>query len=378
MRTVTLDELLTSLDDDPARLAVCADMLLAAGEPQGQLMAKHLAGLRDEPLEEELAALVRSTLGVGEPLNGMRRLELEWKAGFVDALKWTGVGWTGFADVERFVRTLTELTTLPADLVPSLDWDPRTAPLRLRAHRLLTRVRTLHLAPWDVRPDYEPLWELLGEVGLPPRVRCLVADDVPHPRRDTHQLTWVSLGDLTAAWPVFAQLEALHLRGSYLTPGRIVLPEARAFTLVSSTFTDVEALRAAHWPKLERLSVCFGDDSYVEAGASLDAVRALLREVPPTVKHLGLRNLPFTDELLPYLAKSPTLRQLETLDLSAGVLLDGAPALRTHVDAFRHLARLDVTDTGLPDFEALALELPALFRGEQWRDKTRRYVSLTE
>lgn len=368
---MTLDALLSSLDDDAARLAVCADMLLAAGEPQGQLMAKHLAGLRDEALEAELGALVSSTLG-------SPHLALDWRAGFVDALRWTGLRWSGFADVERFVRTLTELTTLPADLVPSLDWDPRTAPLRLRAHRLLTQLHTLHFAPWDVRPDYQRLWELLAEVGLPPRVRRLVADDVPHPRRDTHQLTWISLGDLTAAWPAFAQLEALHLRGSYLTPGRIVLPKARAFTLVSSTFTDVAALRAAHWPKLETLSVCFGDDSYVEAGASLEAVRALVREVPPTVKHLGLRNLPFADELVPFLAGSQAVARLETLDLSLGVLLDGAPALRTHAAAFRHLARLDVTDTGLPDFEALALELPALYRGEQWRPKTRRYVSLTE
>lgn len=124
--------------------------------------------------------------------------------------------------------------------------------------------------------------------------------------------------------------------------------------------------------------MCFGDDSYVERAVSLDEVRALLREVPPTVRHLGLRNLPFTDELVPHLARAPVLRQLETLDLSLGVLLDGAEALREHAASFRHLTRLDVTDTGLPDFDALKLELPALFRGEQWRDKAGRYPSLTE
>ncbi|MFZ5443120.1 MAG: hypothetical protein ACOZQL_24140 [Myxococcota bacterium] len=357
---------------------MCADALLSLGEPQGQLIATHLAGLRDEPLEQELTGSLERMLSVEPTTRSLPRLAVDWRFGCVEALRWTGAAWDGFEPLERFVRALVELTTTPAELVASLDWDARLAPERLRVHRLLARLRTLHVAPWNVRPDHQPLWRLLREVGLPPRVRELVIDDVPHPRRDTHQLTWVELGDLSDTWPALAQLEALWLRGSYLSTGRIVLPNARAFTLVSSTFTDVDALRAADWPMLETLSVCFGDDSYAERAVSLDEVRALLRELPPTLKHLGLRNLPFTDELLPFLARWPGLARLESLDLSLGVLLDGARALRELAPAFRHLVRLDVTDTGLPDLEALQREVPGLWRGRQWRDKAARYVSLTE
>lgn len=370
-----LDTLIATLDDEsPSQRAVCADALLSAGEAQGQLMAKQLAGLRDDALERELEGAVRRVLGVEDE----QALKLEWRAGFIDAVRWTGARWGGPGPLEAFLGALVQLTTTPAELVASLDWDARLAPERLRVHRLLARVRTLQVAPWAVEPNYSLLWDFFARHGLPPRVRHFIADDVPHPRRDTHQLTWVLLGDLSGAWPSLAQLETLYLRGSNLAPGRIVAPNLRAFTLVSSTFTEVDVLRAARWPKLETLSVCFGDDSYVERAVSLDEVRALLREVPPTVRHLGLRNLPFTDGLVPHLARAPVLRQLETLDLSLGVLLDGAEALREHAAAFRHLTRLDVTDTGLPDFDALKLELPALFRGEQWRDKAGRYPSLTE
>jgi hypothetical protein len=89
-------------------------------------------------------------------------------------------------------------------------------------------------------------------------------------------------------------------------------------------------------------------------------VLVLLEALAQTVTHLGLRNLSFTDELVPALARSPALQRLEVLDLSLGVLLDGAAPLRRHADAFRHLHRLDVTHTGLRDFEALQAVIPAL------------------
>jgi hypothetical protein len=147
---------------------------------------------------------------------------------------------------------------------------------------------------------------------------------------------------------------------------------------VTSTLDGVAELRSARWPKLKTLSVCFGDDRYNATPCTEGEVAALIREVPPTVTHLGLRNLPFTEALLEVLAGSAVLPRLEVLDLSLGVLLEGRAPLLRLASKFAHLVRLEVTDTGLPDFEAVKQVIPGLTRGPEWRTKVHRYVSLME
>lgn len=366
-----LDELIATLKEDPARFAVCADALLAAGEPQGQLMALHLRGLADPALEGELGQLVRRVLGEVE-------VEFGWRWGFIDAVRWSG--WNGFEPIEDSYVELARLLRTKVELVPALPWSKDiSASDRLRVHRLLSRLKTLHIGPWEGRPRHDQLWQLLAREGLPPSVTELIASDVPHPHRDEHQITWVELGDLSLAGDSLRQLERLRLRGSYLHLGQLDLPRLEEFSLFSSTFSEVSAIRSARWPRLQKLSLAFGDETYNPRTTPIDELVALVREVPVTVKHLGLRNLLHTDALIAPLAKSAVLKRLTQLDLSFGVLLErGAASLEQHAAAFAHLEVLDVTDTGLTRFDEMKERIPGLHRGPEWRTKVERYVSVSE
>lgn len=374
---LTIDEFITSLEqrDDPVVLAVCADALLAAGDPHGQVMTAHLQGVRDEAAEGEVEAVLRHVLN--DPPGKVRSSRYQWRAGFIDT--WRQPSYVPLPKTLATLELLFELLRTPLELVPAMQWTRScTTAERIRSRRALGRMGTLHVAPWDGRTNYDPLWDFFAREGLPSSIRHFIADDVAEPNHDEHQLTWVELGQLGPVWPAFRQLESLHLRGSYVSLGDIDAPALEHFTLVTSTLSSVAELRSARWPKLKTLSVCFGDDRYNPTPCTEADVATLIREVPPTVTHLGLRNLPFTEALLEVLARSAVLPRLEVLDLSLGVLLDGQEPLLRLASKFSHLLWLDVTDTGLPDFEAVKQVIPGLTRGPEWRTKVQRYVSLME
>jgi len=371
---VTLDEIIAALGDDSSRYEICADALLAEGEPQGQLMALQLRGLDDAKLSSELIALTRTILGADDDDDG---LDLEWHRGFLVAARFGG--FRGFDRLAEQLRWLTKFVNTDPQLVVAFPWrEGQTPEERVRVHRLLRRLRTLHVGPWDIRPRHDALWTLLADIGLPHTVEHLILDDVPHRHRDEHQITWVELGDPDGVWPAVSRLPPPSLPGSYLPPGETRAPELRRLTITSSTFNDTAAIRTAQWPKLEELDVAFGDGEYISVPVAIDDVKAMVRELPSSVTRLGLRNLPFTDELIPWLAKSPILPRLTHLDLSLGVLFGAETALEEHATAFTHLTRLDVTDTGLDEFEQLTRRIPGLHRGPQWRQKDHRYVSIRE
>ncbi|MFO0599254.1 MAG: hypothetical protein U0228_28365 [Myxococcaceae bacterium] len=368
---MNLDELL-----ELSERQVCADALLSAGEVQGQVMAMQLRGLRDEAAEQELESLVRLILH-GEAATDGETVVLEWDRGFVSAVRWPG--YEGWEFLEQGLLALIELLSTPAELVQALPWNPKFGAVeRVKARRALMHLRTVHLGPYEIRPSMNDLWRLIGEHPLPPMVKELIVADVPHRHRDEHQITWLELGNVSLAWPGLRQLESLSLRGSWPLFGEIDLPALKRFAIETSTLSSVDEFRAARWPKLESLSLSFGDDRYNPTPCPLEDVKALIRELPTSLKHLGLRNATFTEQLIPVLARSMVLPHLESLDLTWGVLLDGAPVLLEHATALRHLHRLDVTDTGLQDFVEVQRAIPGLFRGSEWRTKTHRYVSISE
>lgn len=363
-------------EDDRNALAIIADALQAEGDAHGQLIALHLRGLHDRRLEIEHEALIAHVLDAND---SSAPVELEWRDGFVRTLRLGGR--RGFDRLAEQLVWWFQLLDAPLELVPALPWrEGQTIHERQRVRRLLARPLTLHIGPWEIRPQHTALWTLLRDHPLPRNIDALVIDDVPSSDNLPHQITWVDLGNLDGVWPSFAHLRRLHLRGSYARLGEIVAPELRAFTLESSTFNDVERVLSAQWPKLETLSLAFGDGEYVSVPASMQQVRALIRELPESVRHFGLRNLPFTDELIPVLAASRTLPHLTTLDLSLGVLFGAEEVLLEHAAAFRHLRQLDVTHTGLDEtgLEHLRAAIPGLFIEPGSNPKYGRYVSISE
>src|SRR5262249_6441777 len=176
----------------------------------------------------------------------------------------------------------------------------------------------------------------------------------------------------------------LILQSGSLELGTIEAPELRHFEVRTGglTFANIQSVCAAAWPKLERLILWFCDENYGAEGG-VDEIRAILEgKGLAQVKHLGLMNAVFTDDLCQMIHEAKILPQLETLNLSMGTMSDeGAQALAAHAQAFKHLARLDVSDNCMSE-EGVAL-LAGLCREVNTADQRDygeedRYVSVGE
>jgi hypothetical protein len=128
-----------------------------------------------------------------------------------------------------------------------------------------------------------------------------------------------------------------------------------------------------------------GDENY-GAGGDLKSIRPILEgKGLGKLRHLGLMNAEFTDAICEALPRAKVLGQLETLDLSMGMMSDeGARALAEGKKALEHLERLDVSDNFLTQqgIDLLRGICAEVVTGEQkepydW-DEDGRYVSVGE
>jgi hypothetical protein len=132
--------------------------------------------------------------------------------------------------------------------------------------------------------------------------------------------------------------------------GKIEAPELRSFEVRTGglTLDNIKSVTSAKWPSLERLVLWFGDEGYGAQGGLEDIEPLLSGKGLGKLKHLGLQNADFTDELCGVLHKAKILPQLESLDLSMGTMSHaGAEALAAHAQAFAHLKQLNVEDNYL-------------------------------
>ena len=123
----------------------------------------------------------------------------------------------------------------------------------------------------------------------------------------------------------------------------------------------------------------FGDDNYGAEG-DLDAIKLLLDgKGLPALRHLGLKNCQFADDIARVIGKSKILPQLETLDLSLGNMSDeGADALVASKAAFANLKGLDSSANCFSEGHVEGL-CPGLKAGDQRDDDGEdRYVAVGE
>ena len=257
------------------------------------------------------------------------------------------------------------------------------------AARFLSSLRLgLPNNPEDGECDYGSVVKALAKHEALPRLRTLYVGDIT---QEESECSWIALGDWSKMWPQLKNLRTLTFRGgSDLKLGSINLPELRSLTIITGGLDkkNVAAISAAKWPKLERLELWFGDDNYGGNCKVKDVAPILAGKAFPKLKHLGLRNCEFIDELAAELPKSAIMRQIDSLDLSKGTLTDdGVKKLAEHKDAFAHLRRLDLSDNYIGKASSLAATITSAVRtkpqraGDEYvRDdgSVRRYVALSE
>ena len=360
-----LEEALVNNPDDGDAFQVYGDWLQAQGDPRGELCAVQ-AGLKREPGNKELAAREKAILEKHDKylrggLADADQVKLEWRYGHIYSAR---------------VATEYDAEEDGAKLVKKL--------LALPAARLLVKL-TVGLVDTDGQNDYSATVKAIAAERRE-ALRELFLGDFEYP--DELEMSWSSLGDLSKLWEQVPRLEKLTLQsGGSVKFGTIDLPALKHFEMRTGGLDakSIKAIASARWPYLETLIVWFGSSDYGASGGVKD-IRPILDGVGlPRLKHLGLMNAEFTDELCTALVKAKILPQLEELDLSKGTMTSaGARVLAENKQAFSHLQHIHVEDNLLDtgDKKVLAGFGGALHFGEQRDDDSddegHRYVSVGE
>jgi uncharacterized protein (TIGR02996 family) len=337
-RAAELEAAIASAPDDPEPYLVYADWLQAIDDPRGLLIVLQHHGheeraraLIEEHREHFLGPLARfgdQTVGAGGAAGGAaggvageqarrdRKLELSWHLGFIrEARIGWGPGARGGAR-RAAVEALGALLALPSS-------------------RFLRHL-AIESALLEGRADFGPFLEALAGTARPPPLRSLFVG------RSGESGEIGAVAGVLGAYP---ELRHLTLRGSTLSLGELRHAELRAFGLESPRLTrgNLADLRAAVWPRLERLEISFHARSRPPICEARDLTSLFSSEGLRSLRHLGVRDCPFADEVVRALADSRLLPRLSSLDLSGGTLsAAGVAAMARARLAFSHLSWLEL------------------------------------
>jgi uncharacterized protein (TIGR02996 family) len=313
-------------DDRDAHL-VYADLLQSRGDPRGELIVVQ-AEREDAPDDAALRARERELIAAHgrDWLGALAELfdkdfAATWRYGFVRAVRFGP----------------------PPGTYDSSAYDPAlVAHVVALPHAEL--VRELAFGSWDGdgnTSNWQPCVDAIAAHGLPPNLERLALCGTGY-----WMISAIDLGDLSPAYGKLASLRELSIEMGAMTLGDVVLPELRALTIVTGGLTsaNLASLRAATWPRLERLSLAIGqtDGDHGCDVQLADLAWIFAGENLANVRHLGLSNSSLADDIARALATSRILPQLDSLDLGGGTLSDDGARAIVETPAFARLRELDV------------------------------------
>lgn len=358
--------------NDADAYLVYGDWLQSKGDPRGELIVvqhalhakpefrkfQELSRTEAALMEKHKSAFMPSSLAERESL-----VKSTWFLGFMKSLR-----------IGLDYDTADEGVQMP-DLIK--------AALNHPSGRFLQEL-TIGMASFDGENEYQSTIDLLVSLKKPQTLRKIFIGDFEYP--DETEMSWSHLGDVGKLWKTFPKLESVTLQSGSMTLGTIDLPECREFVVRTGGLDEgsITSIINAKWPKLEKLEVWFGSENYGAAGTA-DMIQPIFdAKGLGKVKHLGLKNAEFTDDIAKLIAGSKILKQLETLDLSMGCLtIEGAKAIVAHKDAFKHLKVLNVEDNAMSDeavamLEGVAKEVRTGSQSEDRVEEDSRYTSVGE
>jgi uncharacterized protein (TIGR02996 family) len=365
--------ILQDLDDEAAYL-VYGDWLQAQGDSRGELITLQ-AGLLKTPKDKKLRTAADRLLAAhadhfwGKLVDVQDMLDdVVWHLGFIKSVRLHNV----YERDEEFG----DGSKPKVPVADVLDW--------LLTHpsgRFLQELTVGIVYFYENR--YSGICEVIGKRKAP-ALRKLFLGDFTY---EETELNWSEIGDAKNLYKGVPNLRSLTLRSGSMKLGKIELPELRELITITGGMDrkSLKSILDARWPKLEKLSLQFGP-SY-ECDVKLKDVLPILEGKGfPALRHLGLTNAEFTDELCRALPRSKILSQLEELDLKMGTMGDaGAKAIADSASAFAHLKLLNVHDNYLSDASKKLLKkvCKGLELGEQREDEdpddpSSRYASAYE
>lgn len=329
---------------------VYADWLLSRGDPRGERISLGLARQLARPSEHAPldAAIDRLEADRREVFLGPlaacldapdldRVARLEWEHGFVVGVR---VG------LPRYPRGE---STRPEAVLAALLASP--------AARFLRSVAIGLVESANLRWTMGPALAALLAAGPLPSVRELFIGDFEYP--DDTEISWTDLGDVEPVLRMLPELRHLHLRGGGIRLGKALTHRTLETLLIESGGLPGAALRSlgrAELPALTHLRVWLGREYYGGTGNVRMLAPLLSGKGVPRLRHLGLMNGEFQDEIAAALAKAPLLDQLDVVDLSMGTLRDaGGRAILDAAERFARLRRLELDHNYLSPAMAEAL-----------------------
>jgi uncharacterized protein (TIGR02996 family) len=366
-----------SSDDN---LVVYADWLQEQGDVRGELAGlqmraakdKKLAKAADKMIDEYRAYFWGPLATYFDPKadESDYAVAATWRAGWIDELVLTAPSeysdWSGpyVADVAELVRVVSKLDSA-------------------RFVRSLVITKPVAEGEFEFQQAVNELAKLI------PALPCLRRLEIGRFEYMDSELSWSHMGSLHKLWPVAKHLEYLKLRAGSMDLGKIDLPECREFRVETGGLSraSAKAIASAHWPKLETLSVWYGSDNYGCDATVKDVQPILDAKGLGKLKHLGLKNCEFGDEIFALLPKSKILRQLDTLDLSMSHITTEVLKrdVMPHKAAFSHLSHLDLSRCRLDkEGEKLAktlckkVDVASQDKPSDWEGDDYRYCAVGE
>ena len=338
-RNPALEQAIASDPYDATAYSVLGDWLQDQGDPRGELIALQLAKQylpALELVEQHAAALLGPLAEHVKCYDGL------YHKPALDAFTWK----LGFIHAARMSYNQYWNSEFKGDLAQVLE-----LLLRHPSGRFLTEL-TLMYNDDPADGDLQSLIDVLAKLA-PPTLRKIVIGDA------VDQISWYRVGNLSRLWKAAPALSVFEVEAGSFTLGKIDLPRLRraVFRTGGLSAESGTAIATARWPKLEYLDLYFGDEDY-GGECSVEHVQPLLdRTDLKSLRHLGLTNAMFADDLCAALPGARILKQLRELDLSGGLMTDhGARTLAANRSAFAHLERLDVSDNYLSKAAIKALK----------------------
>ncbi len=248
-----------------------------------------------------------------------------WKNGFIHTARLSYNSYAAEDFEGSLLEILTALVTHPsgrflAELTLVFNGDPNENTLQdlidFLAEKAPASLRKLHIGDFEIR----------GE--------------------DT-ELSWYNVGDLSKLWKRVPGLKTLIVQGGSFTLGTLDLPALTHAEFITGGLAKASAqsIAKAKWPRIESLDIWYGQDNHGGDSTVADVAPLIARTDLRALRHLGLLNAEFTEELAGMLPGSAIVPQLTELSLAKSVLTDdGARALAAHKDALSHLSLLDVSE----------------------------------
>ncbi|MFI2610411.1 STM4015 family protein [Kitasatospora sp. NPDC018619] len=214
------------------------------------------------------------------------------------------------------------------------------------------RVTALVIGQWapDEPDSFQgPMEAVVAAAGRLPALRALFVGDITY---EECEISWIQQCDITPLLKAFPRLTELVVRGASqdwegagglaLEPLRHEALEALRFEAGGLPASVVRSVAGCDFPALERLELWLGVENYGGDATLADLAPFLDGTRFPALRHLGLQNSEFQDDIAAAVAHAPVVARLESLNLSMGVLTDQGATALLEGQPLTHLRSLDL------------------------------------